>query len=182
MVDSNYNNTEVPADLPEEQTSQSSVKVVAARSKAKAKPQKTQTVELPSTIPMYERKWIDIEPAESSLSAYEVSKKVVNLLRHCQTIQREDDGAVQFWRIKFHLRNQFPQIHYWSDDRWKICLAAGGGPKRRYQYCSDISGTIVYLRALQGHSGRSLIDPSLQDNVIIQRGLFHHIYHIGCAF
>ena len=27
-------------------------------------------------------------------------------------------------------------------------------------------GIIVYLRALQGHSGRSLIDPTLQDNVI----------------
>ena len=99
VVDSNYDNTEVPADLPEEQASQSSVKVVAARSKAKAKPQKRETVELPSTIPMNERKWIDIEPAESSLSAYEVSKKVVNLLRHCQTIRREDDGAVQFWII-----------------------------------------------------------------------------------
>ena len=54
--------------------------------------------------------------------------------------------------------------------------------KRRYQYCTDDSGTIVYLRALQGHSGRNLIDPSLQDNVIIQRGFFQHLYHIGCAF
>ena len=61
-------------------------------------------------------------------------------------------------------------------------MAAGGGSKRRYQYCSDISGTILYLRALQGHSGRNLIDPLLQDNVIIQRGLFQYIYHIGCAF
>ena len=182
MVDSNYNNTEVPADLPEEQASQSSVRVVADRSKAKAKPQKRETVELPSTIPMNERKWIDIEPAESSLSAYEVSKKVVNLLRHCQTIQQEDDGAVQFCRIKFYLRNQFPQNQYWSDDRWKACLAAGGGVKRRYQYCTDISGTIFYLRALQGHSGRNLIEPSLQDNVVIQSGFFQHIYHIGCAF
>ena len=68
VIDSNYNSTEVPADLPEEQASQSSVKVVAARSKAKAKPQKRETVELPSTIPMNERKWIDIEPTESSLS------------------------------------------------------------------------------------------------------------------
>ena len=41
--------------------------------------------------------------------------------------------------------------------------------KRRYQYCTDISGTIIYLRALQGHLGRNLIDLSLQDNVIIQR-------------
>ena len=85
VVDSNYNNTEVPADLLEEQPSQSSVKVIAARSKAKAKPQKRETVELPSTIPMNDRKWIDIEPAEPSLSAYEVSKKVINLLRHDQT-------------------------------------------------------------------------------------------------
>ena len=42
--------------------------------------------------------------------------------------------------------------------------------------------TILYLRALQGHSGRNIIDPSLQDNVIFQRGFFQHIYHIGCAF
>ena len=61
-------------------------------------------------------------------------------------------------------------------------MAAGGGAKRRYQYCTDVSGIIVYLRALQGHSGRSLTDPSLQDNVVIQRGFFSNIYHVGCAF
>ena len=38
VIDSNHNNTEVPADLPEEQASQLIVKVFAARSKAKAKP------------------------------------------------------------------------------------------------------------------------------------------------
>ena len=107
---------------------------------------------------------------------------MISLLRHNQTVQREEDGAIQFWRIKFHLRNQFSLISCCSDERWKVCLAAGGGSKRRYQYCSDISGTILYFRALQGHSGRNLIDPLLQDNVIIQRRLFHHIYHIGCAF
>ena len=52
----------------------------------------------------------------------------------------------------------------WFDDRWKACLAAGGGSKRRNQYCSDISGTILYLSALRGHSGNNLIDPTLQDN------------------
>ena len=56
VVDSNHNNTEIPADLPEEQTSQSSVKVIAARSKAKAKPQKKEPVDTPSIIPMHERK------------------------------------------------------------------------------------------------------------------------------
>ena len=34
---------------------------------------------------------------------------------------------------------------------------------------------------LQGHSGRSLIDPSLQDNVIIPDDFFKYIYHVGCA-
>ena len=107
---------------------------------------------------------------------------MIILLRHIQTVQREEDGAIQFWRIKFHLRNHFSQVQHWSDERWKSCLAAGGGSKRSYQYCYDSYGTILYVRALQGHSGRNLIDPMLQDNVIIQRGLFHHIYHIGCAF
>ncbi len=59
---------------------------------------------------MNERKWIDIEPRKHSLSAYEVSKKVIHLLRHSQTVQREDDGAVQFWRIKNYFRNQFAQV------------------------------------------------------------------------
>ena len=107
---------------------------------------------------------------------------MISLLRHNQTVQREDDGAIQFWRIKIHLRNHSSQVQHWSDDRWKACLAAGGGSKKRYQYCSYNSGRILYLRALQGHSGSNLIDPTLQDNVVIGSGIFHHIYHIGCAF
>ena len=183
MIDSNNNDTEVPEDLPEEQASQLKVKDFAARSKAKAKPQRREPVDYsPSIIPMKERKWIDIEPENSSLSAYEISKKEIHLLRQSQIAQREDEGEVHSRRIKNYLQSQFPQIPYWSDDRWKACLAAGGGAKRRYQYCTDISGTIIYFRALQGHSGRNLIDLSLQDNVVIQSGFFQHIYHIGCAF
>ena len=47
---------------------------------------------------------------------------------------------------------------------------------------ADDSGIIIYFRALQGHSERSLIDPSLQDNVVIPSGFFQYIYHIGCGF
>ena len=108
-----------------------SVKVIAARSKEKAKHQKREPVDTPSVIPTHEREWIDIEPPEPSLTAYEVSKKLISLLRHNQTVQREDDGAIKFWRIKFHLRNQFSQVQHWSDERWKSCLAAGGGSKKK---------------------------------------------------
>ena len=60
-------------------------------------------------------------------------------------------------------------------------MAGGGGQKKRFQYCSDSSGTILYLRAFQGHSGRNLIDSPLQDNVIIVEVFFKYIYHVGCA-
>ena len=95
---------------------------------------------------------------------------------------REEDGSIQFYKIKFHLRDHHSQIQNWSDDRWKACLAAGGGSKRRYQYCSDNLGSIIYLRALQGHSGSNLIDPALQDNVLIGPGIFPYIYHVGSNF
>ena len=85
-------------------------------------------------------------------------------------------------RSKFHLRNHHSQIQNWFDDRWKACLAAGRGSKRRYQYCSDNLGTIFYLRVLQGHSGSNLIDPTLQDNVLIGPGVFPYFHDVGCAF
>ena len=34
---------------------------------------------------------------------------------------------------------------------------------------------------IQGHSGRSLIDLSLQDNVLIPDDFFEYIHHVGCA-
>ena len=79
VVDPNQDNTEIPADPQEDQVPQTSVKVIAARSKAKAKPQKRELVDTPSIIPMHERKCI--EPSAPSLTAYEVSKKVISLLR-----------------------------------------------------------------------------------------------------
>ena len=126
--------------------------------------------------------WIVIEPSKQDLESYNLSKKVINLLRHNQKLHREEDGAIQFYKIKFYLRNHHSQIQNWSDDRWLACLAAGGGSKRRYQYCSDFLGSIIYLRALQGHSGDSLIDLSLQDNVLIGPGVFPYIYHVGSNF
>ena len=50
MIDSNHNNTEIPADPHEDQTSQQNVKVIAARSKAKTKPQKKEPVDTSNII------------------------------------------------------------------------------------------------------------------------------------
>ena len=114
-----------------------------------------------------------------SLSDYPVSKKLINLLRH-GSLPRDNDGTIEFWRIKDFLQEHFLFCHHWSDEKWKSSMA-GGGHKKRFQYCTGSSGTILYLRALQGHSGRNLIDPSLQDNVVIPDGFFKCVYHVGCA-
>ena len=82
VIDSNYNNTEVLADLPEEQASHSIVKDFAARSKAKAKPQRREPVDVPRIIPMSEKSGLIFNQENLFFSAYEISKKVINILRH----------------------------------------------------------------------------------------------------
>ena len=110
-----------------------------------------------------------------------MAKRLNTLLRHGQ-LPRETDGAIEFLRLKDYLRNEFEHSHYWSDEIWKSKMAGGGGHKKRFQYCTDSSGQeILYLRALQGHSGRNPIDPTLQDNVLIPDNFSGYIHHIGCA-
>ena len=173
--------TENLADPQEEEDVPTSSGVVAARSKAKAKPQPRESIGA-TTIPLCVRVWIDIERSKQDLESYNLSKKVINLLRHNQKLHREEDGAIEFYKMKFHLRDHHLSIQNWSDDRWIACLAAGGGSKRRFQYCSDCLGSIIHLRALQGHSGSNLIDLSLQDNVLIGPGIFPYISHVGSNF
>ena len=61
-------------------------------------------------------------------------------------------------------------------------MAKGGGNKKIFQYCTVPSGEeILYLPSLQVRSGRNLIDPSLQDNVLMPNDFFEYIYHTGCA-
>ena len=121
----------------------------ASRSKAKAKPQRRDSASSSTrTFPIRERTWTDIEPQKYSLSDYPVSKKLIHLLRH-GCLPRDDDGAIEFWRMKDNLQTNFWYCHHWCDNKWKSSMA-GGGNKKRYQYCTDSSGAILYLRALQG--------------------------------
>ena len=82
--------TEKFADPQEEKDAPTSSGMVAARSKAKAKPQPRESTGA-TTIPLNERVWIDIEPSKQDLESYNLSKKVINLLRHNQKLHREED-------------------------------------------------------------------------------------------
>ena len=161
----NLNNNE--QDDNEQETSEmqfedhalkSNARAFSSRSKAKAKPQRRISASSSTkTIPLGESTWTDIEPQDYSSIDYSVSKKLINLLRH-GSLPREDDGVIEFWRFKDYLRNDFVHSQHWSDEKWKSIMAKGGGNKRIFQYCTDPSGKILYFRALQVHSGRSLIE------------------------
>ena len=183
LIDKEYddNEHETSETKSEELALKTNVFAFATRSKAKAKPRRSTSACSPSrTVPICERIWTDIEPGTQSNIAYPVSKRLTALLRHGQ-LPREEDEATEFWRLKDDLRNKFECSQCWSDDVWKSKMAGGGGNKKRFQYCTDPSGQeILYLRSLQGHSGRNPIDPSLQDNVLIPDNVFECIYHCGC--
>ena len=166
----------------EEFALETNVYAFASRSNAKTKPRRPSTTCSSSrTVHILEGKWIDIEPGAQFDQAYPVAQRLHTPLQHGK-LPREEDGAIEFWRLKDNLRNKFEYSQFWSDDVWKSKMAGGSGNKKRFPYCTDPSGKeILYLRALHGHSGRHPIDPALQDNVLIPNNVFQYIYHIGCA-
>ena len=96
----NNNETEIPEVQLEEYALKLDAKDFACRSKAKTKPHRRDPAgPSPRTIPIVKRTWTDVEPGKYSLSDSEISKKLIHLRRHGQHVHREDDGAVQFWKI-----------------------------------------------------------------------------------
>ena len=149
---------------------------------AKAKPRLGHAVTLsPTSIPLRERKWIDINPERFRQDCFTVSKAIVRLLRHDQSIPREDDGAVRFDDIMEEFKKKFDGALQWSINDWISFLAKGRGPKKRFQYCLNphSSKHFLYFRAIQGHSRGNLVDPELQDNVLLPEDFTEYICHIG---
>ena len=98
------NEQEIPEVQLEEYALKLDAKDFACRSKAKEKPQRGEPAgSSPRTILIGKRTWTDVEPGKYSLSDYDISKKLIHLLRHGEQVHLEDDGAVEFWRIKDNL-------------------------------------------------------------------------------
>ena len=149
LIDKEYVDNE-----QESSTTKTEVFAFANRSKAKAKPRRLSTTCSSSrTIPILERTWIDMEPGAQFDRAYPVAKRINTNLRHGE-LPREEDGAIEFWRLKNDLRNKFEFSQYWSDDVWKNKMAGGGGNKKIFQYCTDPSGQEVFLPSSSSRSFR----------------------------
>ena len=126
--------------------------------------------------PIGERIWTDIEPL--------FAHRLCSVEETDQSSSSWSSTSRRFWG-DWILENKTSSSEsfwvYWSDEKWKSIMARGGENKTRFQYCTDAWGQILYLRGLQGHSGRNVIDPALQDNVLIPDDFFEYICHVGCA-
>ena len=130
LIDKEYDDNE-----QETSTTKTEVFAFASRYKAKAKPRGPSTTCSSSrTIHILERKWIDIEPGAQFDQAYPVAKRINTLLRPGELL-REEDGAIEFWRLKDDLRKKFEYSQHWSEDAWKSKMAGGGSNKKIFQHC-----------------------------------------------
>ena len=115
----------------------------------------------------HERKCTDVDPGKFNQGCYEVLKFMIRLLRHDDTVHREDGGAVRFDDPAENFKAKFDGTSQWPIEAGITFLAKGVGPKKRFQYCLNFNSSVlfVYFRTIQGHSGGTLVDPTLQDNV-----------------
>ena len=100
---------------------------------AKARPRQKPTVTLTSvSIPVLERKWIDIETQRSHHhKCYEVWKAMIRLPRHDQSVPRGSDGAIHYSDIIEECRKKkFDNASQWLLENCRSILAKGGGAKK----------------------------------------------------
>ena len=157
--------------------------LLRSRSKAETKPiRPTCACSSTRTVPISERILTDIEPGTQSNQAYPAAKRLNTLLQHGQRPQ-EEDGTIEFWKLKDDLRNNIEYSHYWFDEMWKSKVAGGGGNKKIFSILYWLVRTRNSLSPSSPRSFRTQSHwyPSLQDNVLIPDIFFEYIYHIGCA-
>ena len=98
-----------------------------------ARPRQKTTV---TRTPVSVRRWRDIETQRShDQKNSEVSKAIIRLLRHGQTVPRGSDGAIHYSDIIEECRRKkFDGASQWSLEEWISTLAKGGGAQKRFQY------------------------------------------------
>ena len=155
LIDKKYDDNEQGSS-----TTKTKEFAIRSRSKAKAKPRRPSTTCSSSrTIPILERKWIDIEPGDQSNLAYPVAKKTNTLLWHGELL-REEDGAIVFWRLQDDLQNRLSTLNIglmmYGRTRWQEAEAT----------ITDFNTVLTRqdkkfftFEPLRGHSGRNSIDP-----------------------
>ena len=109
---------------------------------AKARPQQTPNSTLsPASLPYRERKWLDVQLGTCDHICLEVSKLMIRLLRHDDSVNREEDGAVKCEDLASVFRSRITSSSHWSIRAWLSFLQRRGGIKRRFQHFVDFQFT-----------------------------------------
>ena len=111
--------------------------------------------------------------------SYRVSKTMTRVLR-LHGSHREDDGAIDWSTLLPMLCRDYENASEWTIPEWLDLLRAGSD-KKRFQYCPTSDGFIHCVRAIQGHSRETKVDPSLLDNVQIPCKWSEYFDHVGCS-
>ena len=161
----------------------SNARAFASRSKVKAKPQRRISASLSArTIPIGER-WL------GPILNHKIIRPPIIQYRNNWSIFFVMVIYLERWWSHWILEIKrsssefiFMFGHHWSDEKWKSIMAK----RRRKQ--ENISVLYRCFRrnylppsSSRSISGRNLIDPSLQDTVLIPDDFFKYIYHVGCA-
>ena len=101
-------------------------------------------------------------------NACKLSKTVCQVLRH-KDQHREAGGAVEWEKVcdAYCRENPGADISEWTTHDW-IEQLMRGSDKPKFQYCLDSAGSLLYMRSIQGHSGRQNVDPTLRGDMVRQ--------------
>ena len=103
-----------------------------------------------------------------------MSKFMIRLLRHDDSVHREHDGAVRFDDLADLFKSRFAGTSHWSIEAWFSFLAKGGGPKKRFQYCLNPNSSKHFLFSKQSRDIQEVL-------LLILHCFTEYIHHIGNA-
>ena len=101
-----------------------------------------------------------------------ISKFVMKLLRHCDQEERDSDGAMHWDSIHSRLLKVLgtrmgPNC---SQRDWLRAVHEGSN-KTRFEYCKNSRDSVMYVRAIQGHTGRNTKSSCSTEGVLTIRNL-----------
>ena len=175
----------IPASRRETAASSNDSELVLTHSRTESNRQGRNIQIYTKEIPKKDRFWntiLGFLHNERHSMVTRISKEVTHRVRHRDQDEQKEDGAMHWDAIlptlKRNSRVNWKRMSKNID--WIECLHRGSC-KTRFEFCKDADGELVYIRAIQGHSGGTFIHPELMNYVPISHKWKQFICHMGRA-
>ena len=98
-------------------------------------------------------------------------------------MNEKTDGAVHWNSMVPNLQKAFQKSggRKFSETVWLQHIYEGSN-KMRFQYCMNFKNSLLYILAIQGHSGGNLTAPELMGHFAIPLKWKEFLFHRGCSF